>query len=162
MRSRRTRLREKKEGKKREHIKKNGAFFNKDGKYKTGHFYSRKMQTKITYKSSYEYTFYKHLESNTEVVKFFLEPIKIPYVDADGLKKNYIPDCLVLYSDGRIELCEIKPSNALKAINVKRKARAAVNYLKEHSPNVTYRFVTEKEIFKIDSDYKKVLKELKK
>lgn len=161
-RSKKTRRnKSKKEVSNEKHIRDNGAFFNKGKRYKSGSFISRKMQRRISYRSAYEYTFYSYLESSDDVIKYITEPVKIQYIDIDGLIKYYIPDCLVLYSDGRMELCEVKPSEMLKAMNVKLKARAAIKYIKETGTNMIYRFVTEKDLFKMSKDYKTVLERLK-
>ena len=151
----------KKRDAKEEHIKKNGAYFNKGKKYRSGKFFSIKAGREIEYRSLYEYAFYKGMDSDTSVVRYIVEPMKIPYMDSTGLRRNYIPDVLVLYSTGAVELCEIKPSSAKKAVNVQLKARAAVAFLKDNRINAKYRFITEKEIFEKDGDYRKLLKEVK-
>lgn len=146
---------------KEEHIKKNGAYFNKGKKYRSGKYFSIKAGKEIEYRSLYEYAFYKGMDSDNSVIKYIVEPMKIPYTDSSGLRRNYIPDVLVLYTTGEVELCEIKPSSAKKAINVQLKARAAVAFLKDNRINAKYRFITEKEIFEKDGDYRKLLKEVK-
>lgn len=146
---------------KEERIKKNGAYFNKGKKYRSGKFFSIKAGREVEYRSLYEYAFYKGMDSDTSVVRYIVEPMKIPYTDSTGLRRNYIPDVLVLYSTGAVELCEIKPSSARKAVNVQLKARAAVAFLKDNRINAKYRFITEKEIFEKDGDYRKLLKEVK-
>ena len=145
---------------KEEHIKKNGAYFNKGKRYRSGKYFSNKAGKEVEYRSLYEYAFYKGMDSNNGVIKYIVEPMKIPYTDSSGLRRNYIPDVLVLYTTGKMELCEIKPSSAKKAINVQLKARAAVAYLKDNAINAKYRFITEKEIFEKDGDYRKLLKEI--
>lgn len=145
---------------KEEHIKKNGAYFNKGKRYRSGKYFSNKAGKEVEYRSLYEYAFYKGMDSDSGVIKYIVEPMKIPYTDSSGLRRNYIPDVLVLYTTGKMELCEIKPSSAKKAINVQLKARAAVAYLKDNAINAKYRFITEKEIFEKDGDYRKLLKEV--
>lgn len=151
----------KKKDTKEEHIKKNGAYFNKGKKYRSGKFFSIKAGREVEYRSLYEYAFYRGMDSDTSVVRYIVEPMKIPYTDSTGLRRNYIPDVLVLYSTGAVELCEIKPSSAKKAVNVQLKARAAVAFLKDNRINAKYRLITEKEIFEKDGDYRKLLKEVK-
>lgn len=151
----------KKKKKNETHIKRNGAFFNKGDKYRTGKFLSKKMQRLVNYRSSYEYAFLTHIENDDNVVQFIVEPFSIPYIDASGLRRHYIPDCLVLYKTGYMELCEIKPSKMIKAINVKRKAMAAIRYIKDNKLKMTYRFVTEQQLFKMNSAYRELLKDLK-
>lgn len=143
------------------HIKNNGAYFNKDKKYKTGRFYSKKAGKPVDYRSSYEYAFYRGMDTDARVLKYIVEPMKIPYTDNAGINRIYIPDVLVLYTTGEMELCEIKPSSALRAVNVQLKARATVAYINDNNLNVKYRFITEKDIFEKSGDYRKLLERMK-
>lgn len=145
---------------KEKHIKENGAYFNIKNRYKTGIFISKKNQSKHTYRSSFEFAYLNKLENDKNVIKYITEPFSIPYIDSNGLLKNYIPDVLVLYSDGSIFLYEIKPKAMINASNVRRKATKAIQWLKNNYPDVKYKFITEDEIFNSDKDYKKLLKDL--
>ena len=106
--------------------KNNGIYFNKNDMYKSGMYKSVKNRSYMKYRSAYEYAFFEQLESDPNVIKYLSEPIEIRYVDVDLKKRTYIPDVLVLYKDGRMELCEVKPTIMLKDPNVQLKARAAV------------------------------------
>lgn len=156
--NRKTQSKSKYKPSKEAHIKDNGAYF--DNEYRKGSFNSMKNQTIMTYRSSYEYEYMKKLEADSRCLKYISEPFMIPYVDADGAKKNYIPDLLVLWDTGKIELLEIKPSAMIRASNVQRKAKWAIRWLKEKSPDITFRFITEKDIFKSNKHYKDVLESL--
>lgn len=111
----------------------------------------------MTYRSSYEYAYMLQLESRKDVIKFVSEPFAIRYIDADDMVRNYVPDMLVLYDDGRTELVEVKPSAMLKAKNVRKKAAAARRYLEQYYPDTKYVFITEKHLFKTFKEYKHIL-----
>lgn len=143
-----------------EHIERNGAYFNSENRYKKGDFKSKKNQTVMTYRSSYEYAYMLQLESRKDVIKFVSEPFAIRYIDADDMVRNYVPDMLVLYDDGRTELVEVKPSAMLKAKNVRKKAAAARRYLEQYYPDTKYVFITEKHLFKTFKEYKHILDKL--
>lgn len=67
------------------------------------------------------------MDSNVDVVAYASEGLKIPYVSnvRTGRFRNYIPDLLVTYADGRRELIEIKPKKRLsQPKNVKKFAAA--------------------------------------
>ena len=68
---------------------------------------------KITWRSSWEYTFLKHLDANPNVVKYSYETVIIPYIStADhGKKRRYYMDFYVKYNNGLECLVEVKPHN---------------------------------------------------
>lgn len=61
------------------------------------------------------------------VVRYSYESVKIPYVSnvRSGKLRNYLPDFLVEFSDGRKVLVEVKPSRKLVHAQVKKKLAAA-------------------------------------
>jgi len=81
---------------------------NRDNGQITGEFFSQKNKRNIEYESNIEYKFCMHLESLNEVEGYVQQPVKIPY-SINGLQKNYYPDFLVIFKDGRCLLVEIKP-----------------------------------------------------
>jgi hypothetical protein len=82
---------------------------NKKPKFKQGSIISQKMNGKeITYRSGYEYDIYECLEVLPEVISYDTEKIKIPYY-FKGKRHNYLPDLQIVFSDGAIELWEVKP-----------------------------------------------------
>lgn len=90
-------------------------------------------------KSSYETRYAEMLEADPKVKRFVYEPFKIPY-KVRGKKKNYIPDFLVEYVDGREELVEIKPAALVDLPRNKAKIKAGNNH---ETPFVV---ITEKEL----------------
>jgi hypothetical protein len=105
-------------------------------------FLSKKMNMKFTSRSSWERAYYTYLDNEPNVLAFYVEHIKIPYVSNIRTKKirKYIPDVLIEYAD-RKEIVEIKPKKYLtKAVNVKKFA-AARNYCE--TLGITFNIITE-------------------
>jgi len=93
------------------------------GGRKRGKYVSQKMGVTMTYRSGWELVYFQWLDTVSTVLKFYSESIKIPYVanKKTGKTRNYIPDLLVVYTDGTRKLIEIKPkSKLLQATNVKK------------------------------------------
>lgn len=160
MKNKSTRTKKRSPKTKDKHISDNGAYFNIKNKYRTGTFISKKNQCKHNYRSSFEYAYLNKIENDDNVIKYISEPFSIPYIDSEGILRNYIPDLLVLYKDGTVNLLEIKPKAMTKAENVKKKAMHTRKWLSKNYPDVKYKFITEKDIFDSDKDYKSILKEL--
>lgn len=143
------------------------VYFNKkksDGssRYLTGTYFSKKNNKEVTYRSSYELRFYHILESDPTVLSYEVESIKIPYICPEGKSRNYIPDVIVMYNTGNIEICEIKPKFMLRDATVTRKANACglyfYNLLKDSEVKHRYRFVVEEDLFETRKDYTDFLK----
>jgi len=81
-------------------------------RFKEGFHYSKKLETSIHYRSSWEQMVYSCLDTLDEVKSFRGEPFAIPYM-LRGANYNYLPDLLVNFKDGRTELWEVKPSSQL-------------------------------------------------
>ncbi len=75
------------------------------------------------YRSSWEETVYKCLESWDEIAAYKVEPMQIPYTmkmpNGEYKQKNYFPDLLVQFVSGKIEVWEIKPKNQ-KGLNMNK------------------------------------------
>ena len=125
----------------------------------------------IVYRSSWELQFCQFLDNNPNVLKWASEEIAIPYLKpTDNKTHKYYPDFWITYQNkqGDIvqELIEVKPSsqvthtfrqsrarnpktrlveNAIGAIN-KAKWFYATKWCQER--NITFRILTEKELFK--------------
>ena len=114
------------------------------------------------YRSSWEFGLMQFFDNNPSVITWLSEGVFIPYLDPlTGLKKNYVPDFLVVYVDrtGRknAELIEIKPSKETTLAEAKSardrafvarnhaKWQAATAYCKRNG--LTFRIVTEKNLF---------------
>lgn len=148
--------------------KKVNVYFNKKGKngapkYFNGDFYSKKNDEIFKYRSSYELAFFYQLEEDEEVTNYMYEPFEVSYIDFYKTQRNYRPDLLILYKDGSIVIAEIKPSTMLADYDVQAKANAAKKFIKDNykNINVKYKFITEKTIFKDNSEYIKFLNDIK-
>jgi len=73
-----------------------------------GDFPSQKNGKKMHYRSGYELEVYQCLEKMEDVVRYHVEPFGVPYW-FQGEQKNYFPDLMVEFTDGHIEVWEIKP-----------------------------------------------------
>lgn len=97
---------------------------------KRGELFAAKAERLIPYRSLFERRAIEQLEADPAVESFQFEPIRIPYVYGhrdDGLlqRRNYIPDFLIRYRDGRTVLVEVKPTAFIgAAINVAKFAAA--------------------------------------
>ncbi len=83
---------------------------NKKPKFREGYYESTKMKRSFHYRSGYEAKVYEYLDSDIDVLSFDVEPFKVPYLHK-GKQRKYIPDLLVTFYDGRVEVWEIKPAN---------------------------------------------------
>ena len=133
-----------------------------DSTYLTGKYYSEKNKKEFTYRSSYELRFYHLLDMDPRVETYDVEGVKVPYIDVDGTKRNYIPDVIVMYKTGRLEVCEVKPQVMLENETVQLKAAACKIYFKEllKSSGVpfSFKFITEKDLFSSNTEYSLFLK----
>lgn len=90
------------------------------------------------YDSYWELEFMKELESDEKINKWTKNHgIRIPYFDLDNKYKSYIPDFLIEYLDGTIELVEMKGKHLLDNPNTKRKMEFAKKWCK--SRDIKYR-----------------------
>lgn len=95
-------------------------------------------------RSTYEKKACELFDSNSDVVTYSHENVRIPYIGLDDQEHTYIIDFEVLWSNGLVELIEIKPSYQVNYdINV-LKFQAAKLYAEEH--NATFTIMTESEL----------------
>lgn len=120
-----------------------------DGKYdhlKTcwakGRYFFQKANKEVWYRSSWELAFMKYLDNNLDVKRCEYENVRIPYYDTAEKKRNYIPDVLIEYNDGRKVLCEIKPFARKNSETNKRKFFAARKFCKQR--DIKFKVITEK------------------
>lgn len=85
---------------------------------------STKLQRDVAYESSTEYGVLQILERSSLVSYYQEQPCKIPYTDTDGTKRVYHPDLLVVTSDGRGLVLEVKPLLDQALTSVRAKASA--------------------------------------
>lgn len=149
--------------------KKSGVhvFYNKrkeDGSsvYLSGSYYSNKNKCRMTYRSSYELKFFSILEDDPDVIAYQSETVAIPYTNDEGKKKTYIPDIIATKSNGDMFVYEIKPKIMLANTNVRLKAKACVKYfkniLKGTDLKITYKFITEEDLFTSYKEYSDFVK----
>ncbi len=79
-------------------------------KFREGYYESTKMKKTFHYRSGYEIKIYECLDADVDVTSFDVEPFEIPYIHK-GKPHNYIPDLVVRFIDGHVEVLEIKPSS---------------------------------------------------
>lgn len=134
-----------------------------ESNYLTGKFFSKKNNKKVTYRSSYELRYFHLLEADNKVASYEVESVSVPYNEPGGKKRKYIPDVMVLYTNGDIDVCEIKPKDMLPDTVVQAKANACRIYfttlLRGSGINFNFRFVTEKDLFKTTAEYYQFIKE---
>lgn len=100
--------------------------------FKQGNFYSKKNQCDIFFRSGLELKFIKKLENNKKVRRYKSESLNIEYF-FEGTNHTYIPDILVEYTDGKIELWEIKPKSQTKWAKNIAKWKAANIYCQKRN-----------------------------
>ena len=110
-------------------------------KFKTGFFFSKKNNKELYFRSGLECQFYQVLEKRKDILKYSVEPIEIDYI-FEGYGHKYIPDILVEYATGKMQLWEIKPKNQTKLPKNLAKWSAASSYCKKR--NWDFIILTEK------------------
>jgi hypothetical protein len=91
-----------------------------------------------TFRSSWELTFMQFCDTNSNIVAWASEPVRIPYQHPlTGKMSSYVPDFIIVYMDAkgqkRAELIEIKPTSQSKPEFARKRndqAQVAVNYAK--------------------------------
>lgn len=132
-------------------------------RYVQGDFYSKKNKCNFPYKSSYELAYLHQLEADAIVVSYIYEPFNLYYIDSTSKQRIYKPDFMVLYSDGKVLITEVKPIAMLGDFDVQAKAKSAREYIKDNYKDVdiSYKFITEKHLFNGDKEYQDFLKSIK-
>ncbi len=109
---------------------------------KSGDFYSPKNRQWVHYRSKLELKMYHLLEIMSQVKRYHVEPIHIPYV-INGKWRTYIPDLRVRYTDGTTDLIEIKPQHLKDDPVNQAKWKAARKWCKGRSVPTKFRVWTE-------------------
>lgn len=114
------------------------------------------------YRSGWELTFMKFLDSNDHILQWASESIAIPYRHPiTGKMTQYIPDFLITYrtrdNTVKAELIEIKPKSQSvieSKMNSRDRAVVAINYSKWaaaqkwcNQHGLTFRVITENDMF---------------
>lgn len=84
------------------------------------------------YRSGWELVVAKQFDADPSVVSYEYESLKIPYVSNIRTKKvrNYIPDFLVLLTNGKKIIIEVKRQNVLNNLIIQKKTEAAKKWSK--------------------------------
>jgi len=89
----------------------------------------KKANKEVFARSSWEKNYIQKIDEDESIVSAIFEPFVVPYFYDQG--RNYIPDILIIYTDGTKKLVEIKPSCFLEAEINKCKFSAAQKYCNE-------------------------------
>lgn len=110
--------------------------------YITGVHHSPKCSTPIHYRSGWERTVALYLDKNPDVVSYEYESFQIRYAVA-GKYRNYTPDFLITYKNGKKIIVEVKRQDKLTDRKVIAKATATRKWLKENKmDDYEYQFWT--------------------
>jgi hypothetical protein len=121
-------------------------------KFKQGNYLSSKTGKSFLYRSGYEEAVFECLDSWNEVSAFHAEPFRIPY-SFKGKSHEYIPDIMVIFTDGHQELWEIKPESQTHLEQNQKKWKAAKECCEKRGWG--FQVVMERDINKL----KKIIKE---
>lgn len=78
------------------------------------------------YDAGWEREYMEELEEDPDVDAWTKKhEIKIPYIDSKNVSRGYRPDFLVRFTDGRVELHEVKGQHLIENPNTKKKFEAA-------------------------------------
>ena len=102
----------------------------KKTKYKTGMYFSSKLNRELLFRSSWEQKFFKCIDNDINVLVYDTECIPIDYFYMQ--KRVYYPDLLITYIDGLRKLIEIKPTRYINKLKNKAKFDAAQKYSNSH------------------------------
>lgn len=123
------------------------AILHMDGKcksygrgHKHGHFFSKKQNKKLFYRSSYELDFLKICEVDGDIKSFDNAKLRIPYKDKNGFTKNYIPDFVV----NNKFIIETKPISLMNYSSNPLKMKYAKDFCKQN--NLSYVVFTKREL----------------
>ena len=96
--------------------------------FQDGDFISQKMNGKeVHYRSGYERQIYECLEQLPDIVSYDTEKLRIPYY-INGERHEYLPDLQIIFTDGHIEVWEIKPATQTSIPKIVAKRAAAIQY----------------------------------
>jgi hypothetical protein len=88
-----------------------------------------------TYRSSWEWQFMRFCDTDTRILKWASEAVKIPYKDPfTGRGTVYVPDFFIQYADAKgqmqVELIEVKPQNQTLQEKVGKNRNNQLQYAK--------------------------------
>ena len=113
----------------------------------SGVFHSTKSSKPIRYKSRLELMVCRYLDDNPRVATYYYEAVKLPYVvslDGKALRRNYLPDFIIQFTDNTREMWEVKPlRETTNPINV-GKFKSGYAFCKKYG--IQFRILTESTI----------------
>lgn len=113
-------------------------------KFRQGSIISDKNGGKeMKYRSGYECEVYESLEALNNIKKYDVEPFSVLYT-FQGESHRYIPDLSIQFTDGSIEVWEIKPSNQTQLERNQKKWEACNEHCKARGWE--FKVITEKGI----------------
>jgi hypothetical protein len=117
----------------------------KESHYQTGTHVSPK-GGECKYRSGWELQYMQYLDANPDIASYEYEKVVVGYISnvSSGRIRKYWPDFLIVYTDGRRVLVEIKPKKRLANRIVQKKHAAAEQWCQEHE--ATLEIVTEDEL----------------
>lgn len=119
--------------------------------YIIGYYISKKCRKREAYfRSSLELRMHYLLDTDETVIEYENEPFSISYSLKDGTKKNYIPDFIVRYYEGKVSLKEIKPAFRMREESVRHKVMVGENFCSEN--NMDFHYVDEKFLYERTPD----------
>jgi hypothetical protein len=113
-------------------------------RYKTGIHKSAKCGS-LEYRSSYERDYAVLLDNNPEVASYSFESLAIPY-EFGKRHRKYIPDFVVTFVSGLVEVHEVKPQAKVGTLRNKAKFKSAHAFCASRS--MTFHVITEKIIYR--------------
>lgn len=118
----------------------------KKARYNTGIHISPKSNMPIKYRSGWEKYVCLWFDSDPNVVEYFYEQIKIPYVA--NIKTNkvriYYPDFFVVYKSGEKKIIEVKRQNQINNIKIQKKTNGAILWCQKNQ--MIFEFLTDPKI----------------
>ena len=110
-----------------------------------GKFFSKKNGgIWLHYRSLLEKGWYQILEKLTKVKRYWIEPIVIKY-NWNGSIHRYLPDLVVLYTDGSFDMIEVKPEYQRKTTRNQAKFKAAKEWCSRcHRHQIQFKVVGKK------------------
>jgi DNA-directed RNA polymerase subunit RPC12/RpoP len=113
-------------------------------KFKEGYYTSAKNNGKsLHFRSGYERDVYEALEKFEEVVSYGVEKVAVPYL-FEGETHHYYPDLIINFSDGHIEIWEVKPLSQVNLERNEKKWTSCQNFCEAR--NWDFKIITESAI----------------
>lgn len=98
---------------------------------------------KITLRSKFELAYIQMISSLNNVASVEYESLKIEYT-IDGKVRNYVPDFKIVYDDGKVEIAEVKPLEAIDLPQNVVKSEYAIKFCE--SRGWSYKYITQNDI----------------